>query len=934
MSDGTEFAIAVAMDVATEPTRSGPPARFVLRAPSEGAVSAVRARAFDILSRYSPNVRPMSRSAPDTLIVSLAQRSFIANAGAAYAAAHALGEATGAMEAEPDLPYVPAVEPRIYGFGERENAPAISGCWVGPDPALEGRPRWAPELIGIHKAWKHSRDTGRPAAGKGIVVAHLDTGLRVHPELSDALVLPGLDLVDNDTDPTDPLGYWGNPGHGTSTASLVVASPGGAVCGTAPRAKLLPIRCIESVVVVFAARIAEAIDEAVDRGAHVVTMSLGGLSSFALERALQRAVDADVIVMAAAGNCVGWVVYPAADPNCLAVGGCNVNRQRWQGSCRGLDVDVSAPAENVFRAFVDEAGAPGVGQGEGTSYAVAQTAGVAACWLAHHGRSRVVKAARGRGISVNELFRKLARATASRPPGWDQSSDGAGIVDAAALLAAELETGAERENSADRESVDPATPALRRALAAASDPAMLSDVKLAGSRHELVAHLMLRDARPDHNRAVSPSLAEVLGVPALNTLGLQAPASASPAIRGKPGVLPMQLAELRRSFALKSPGMEGASRESVPDDAELPHPDDVFGMFTSDSAERFLVALPPDEVGDREEMKRALSIVGATARRGLDKLRDGATHGNLVTPEEMAGLEAVIETDGTRPSFVLRSGAVDLSHPLVGKWLDDLVVSMDAVARLSSSVCRIQPSSGGPGSFFGTGTLVDPGKGLVLTNFHVLAAILRAGAPSVVNVRDPKRINFYGGVVVDFDGEIGRPPAVAFKVVEAVIPEGAGMTASTVDVAMLRIQPIDPRSTTSLPAGVKLTSDLDLPNGAVPNFCMVGFPAKPEKTTGFHEGIDWGWVTTILFGNRFGVKRLAPGTVKSALGGLGRDYHPSIFTHDATTLGGSSGSLLYSWKDMNEPAGGIHFAGKSRVMNEAHGFFGIRNEMRAIGAPF
>ena len=47
-------------------------------------------------------------------------------------------------------------------------------------------------------------------------------------------------------------------------------------------------------------------------------MSLGGLPSAALKAAIHRAVDENLIVLAAAGNCVGWVVArraPAALPS-------------------------------------------------------------------------------------------------------------------------------------------------------------------------------------------------------------------------------------------------------------------------------------------------------------------------------------------------------------------------------------------------------------------------------------------------------------------------------------------------------------------------------------------------------------------------------------------------------------------------------------------
>ena len=64
------------------------------------------------------------------------------------------------------------------------------------------------------------------------------------------------------------------------------------------------------------------------------------------------------------------------------------------------------------------------------------TAGVAALWLAQHGRANLVAAARDRGETLQAMFLRLVRATARRPESWDPFEMGAGIVDAAALLAA------------------------------------------------------------------------------------------------------------------------------------------------------------------------------------------------------------------------------------------------------------------------------------------------------------------------------------------------------------------------------------------------------------------------------------------------------------------------------------------------------------------
>jgi len=140
-------------------------------------------------------------------------------------------------------------------------------------------------------------------------------------------------------------------------------------------------------------------------------------------------------VLAAAGNCVSVVVWPARYDDCIAVAAVNSSGEPWRGTCRGAAVDISAPGENVFRA---SAGAESVTQGQGTSFAVALTAGVAALWLAHHGRTNLIEAAQSRGETLQTMFRRLLRATARRPNGWNSSKMGAGIVDARALLEADL----------------------------------------------------------------------------------------------------------------------------------------------------------------------------------------------------------------------------------------------------------------------------------------------------------------------------------------------------------------------------------------------------------------------------------------------------------------------------------------------------------------
>jgi hypothetical protein len=97
-----------------------------------------------------------------------------------------------------------------------------------------------------------------------------------------------------------------------------------------------------------------------------------------------------------------------------------------------------------------------VGQSNGTSYAVAHTAGVAVLWLAKHGHPALV--ARYGRRNVQAAFVAVLRrpGVCKQTPGWDPDEYGVGVVDAEAVLREPLP--------------EPAAVTGRRALAAgASD---------------------------------------------------------------------------------------------------------------------------------------------------------------------------------------------------------------------------------------------------------------------------------------------------------------------------------------------------------------------------------------------------------------------------------------------------------------------------------
>ena len=452
MSLVADGAAVVALVYAATVPRAGNhdplPARFALELRPDQDPAAVRTAVEQVLSGLRIHVSPLSALDQTVLVLDLRDRALAsARPAACFAAGYALADRFDLVGAEPDLPTVFFPEQRLPQAVEVSGG-ALSGfppgCWVDPEAALEPTPAWAIDRMQVPAAWVFSEQAGRPSRGEDVVVAQPDTGITPHVELVGVAFVRGFDVIDDDIDPTDPMTELGNPGHGTGTASVLVSLASHVVTGSAPKARLMPIRAIESVVRVRQITVARAIDWAIREGAHVVTMSLGGIPASALHRAISRAVEADMIVLAAAGNCVRLVVWPARYDECIAVAATNAADQPWPGTCRGEPVDVSAPGQNVYHAVVLPGGPTGgdaVGQGQGTSFSVALTAGVAALWVAHHGRANVVAAAHARGETVQAMFLRLLQSTARRPTPWDAQAMGPGIVDARALLEASFDVG-------------------------------------------------------------------------------------------------------------------------------------------------------------------------------------------------------------------------------------------------------------------------------------------------------------------------------------------------------------------------------------------------------------------------------------------------------------------------------------------------------------
>ena len=348
--------------------------------------------------------------------------------------AHVLGDQPGVVYAEPSFTYP------IPGETDAPDG-AVRGLWLAEHhkPGTE-RHTWAIEQCRVPEAWRMVEERGHEP-GAGVLIGHPDSGFVEHDEMDIDRVRTDIDWDFLDRDRETRTGGVSSGLHGLATASVIMSgsgNPEAGVSGPARSAELLPLRVtkpglIRPVPVLLSAgmsRLRDAVYHAVDSGCKVISISLGGPRHRSLERAIRKAIEQGVIVCAAAGNVVRLVVAPASYPETIAVAGSDINRGPWSGSCRGRDVDVTAPAESVWRATVTEDGCKVVNRGYGTSCAVALTAGIAAVWLSYCSEELASRSP----AEIPELFRHLLNKTASRRHGLPQKGFGAGIVDAAALL--------------------------------------------------------------------------------------------------------------------------------------------------------------------------------------------------------------------------------------------------------------------------------------------------------------------------------------------------------------------------------------------------------------------------------------------------------------------------------------------------------------------
>jgi serine protease len=216
--------------------------------------------------------------------------------------------------------------------------------------------QWNFSQVDIESAWDIS--TGDPS----VVVAVVDTGVAyenygsfvIAPDLIGTSFVGGYDFVNNDFHPNDEGGD--GFGHGTFVAGVIAQSTnnGLGVAGMAFSSSIMPIRVCTYEGLCPVAYVADGIRWAVDHGADVINISLGGPTGSQVEQdAVEYAYNNGAVIIASSGNEAdetsfdGDVSYPARYEQVLAVGATRYDETRSYYSNYGPNLDVVAPGGDV-----------------------------------------------------------------------------------------------------------------------------------------------------------------------------------------------------------------------------------------------------------------------------------------------------------------------------------------------------------------------------------------------------------------------------------------------------------------------------------------------------------------------------------------------------------------------------------------------------------
>lgn len=184
-----------------------------------------------------------------------------------------------------------------------------------------GRGAWDDPYLSLQRSLEDSGITHahRWSTGKGVRIAVIDTGIDMnHPDLRGQAV-EVRNFISDDSRAADR--------HGTAVAGVIASIAGNrqGIVGVAPGARLLALqactqRNAEGRGSCTSFSLARALDHAITAGSDVLNLSLGGPSDPLIARLLAKAIEQDIVVVAARGDGKPGAAFPASLPGVIAVG--------------------------------------------------------------------------------------------------------------------------------------------------------------------------------------------------------------------------------------------------------------------------------------------------------------------------------------------------------------------------------------------------------------------------------------------------------------------------------------------------------------------------------------------------------------------------------------------------------------------------------------
>jgi Trypsin-like peptidase domain len=294
----------------------------------------------------------------------------------------------------------------------------------------------------------------------------------------------------------------------------------------------------------------------------------------------------------------------------------------------------------------------------------------------------------------------------------------------------------------------------------------------------------------------------------------------------------------------------------------------------------------PTEAGGLEALEGGLQVDDAV--EVADRVEEGTFQ-----PGDHPALEAIIERF-TRPVYLVQESTFKVPP-------DEFPDSEEIKSRLESARHALEaiiPSAGRIDlrnhrlDWVGTGWMVAPG--VAVTNRHVASEFA---------AREEGKFTFlqnFGApptsASLDWRHEYQQPAESRFRVKEVIWIEPPG----SADVALLRIADEGENGEAAPPIIELMTQEEIAEAGPAAWVAVVGYPAQDSRNNAADQ--------QRIFDGIYNVKRLAPGQITAIVA-------QDLVNHDATTLGGNSGSVVVDLASGKAMA--LHFGGIEGDRNEA-----------------